>query len=75
MTNKDIGLNTTQKFQELPWDKIANEWEEVFNSFEGNRFFQSEIVKNIWKKNRRNLMKKDVSSSDKCQKSRTSMIS
>ena len=51
MTNKDIGLNTTQKFQELPWDKIANEWEEVFNSFEGNRFFQSEIVKNIWKKN------------------------
>ena len=33
MTNKDIGLNTTQKFQELPWDKIANEWEEELNSF------------------------------------------
>ena len=51
MTNKNIELNTTQNFQELSWDKISEEWEEIFNSFEGNRFFQSQTIKNIWKNN------------------------
>ncbi|MBI64209.1 MAG: hypothetical protein CL778_02890 [Chloroflexi bacterium] len=51
MTNKNIVLNTNKNLQELSWDQISDQWDEVFNSFDGNRFFQSQIVKNIWKKN------------------------
>ena len=43
MTNKNIELNTTQNFQELSWDKISEEWEEIFNSFNANLLCMSTV--------------------------------